>query len=1202
MKKLYCFLYCTAFYLLQLQAQQDVQYRVILVGDAGEINQVQKAILQDAAGKAIPGKTIVLFLGDNIYPKGMEPAASKKEAGQAVLRSQYEEMRKNNIPVYFIPGNHDWDKSGPDGYEKMMLANQFISDQQDSLLQIIPGDACPGPYELKLSDKLVVIAMDSEWWLYPYDKQTANSDCACKTKRDVLGKLNDIVQRNRNKIIIFATHHPFSSYGSHGGYYSLKENIFPFTDLNKNLYIPLPVVGSLYPLLRKAFPPAEDLKNVLYQDMIQGVDDILQQHPNVIHAAGHEHTLQLIQGDVLQVVSGAGSKSTPVKKGSGSLYAADSSGYVLADMLTDNSIRLHYFIYTENGLHESFVYNRPFMKPPPVQVFMGDVVKTDSVKIRLNPSFDSVSGEHRRLFGENYRKIWAQETTIPVLHLTKAGLTPEERGGGMQTHSLRLIDKQNDEWVLRSIDKFPDALLPEAFSQTLAAKLLHDNVSAIFPYAPLSIPVFAHALGVAHSNPSIVYISGDTALGDYSRDFSNTIALLEEREPLGKSASTIKMQEKLKEDNDNTVNQPAFLTARIEDIFIGDWDRHADQWRWIDEEEGKRKRFRPVPRDRDQTFYINQGLLPTIAALPWIQPKLQGFGGHIRDINTMVFNARLLDGLYTNALSFEDWTDATRQAVAALTDSVIEAAIHKMPGSVGNPPYEKLILQLKQRRAELLRVMPIYYRFINKNVDILASDKNEMVVVSDTAGGLLRLNIYKSSKKYDTGKVLYSRLFDPAVTKELHLYLNGGKDDINVINNGSPITIRLIGDGITQKQYQFSGAPRYLRKIHVYDNDSTAVFNGNTGGAHLHLHSGEDNTALKLTNRYNNTIPLLTAGFNVDDGILIGAGIKWIRQGFRKTPYASVQQFLVSHSFTTQAFRITYRGEWIHLLYKTDFTLQLNAFAPDNTQNFFGRGNETVFNKTGDYKKYYRARFDFYEINPALRWRNGRAASFSIGPSFQYYRFDPNENKGRFINNTSLLHSYDSSTIANDKSHLGLLAAYVHDSRNNVMLPVSGSRIDFTLKGYTGLNNYSKSYLQLSGQIAVYKSIDRKSNVVIANRIGGGITEGQATFYQSLFLGGQDNLLGYRQYRFAGEHILYNNFELRIKLANLASYVLPGQLGLVGFYDIGKVWQSGFHDSVWHQGTGGGLYFAPGELLVVRMVAGYSAEGWYPYLTAGFRF
>lgn len=1201
-KKMIITLFCLCCSLQFLFAQGQVKLRVILIGDAGEINTAQQSILSNAIAKNIPGKTIALFLGDNIYPRGVELAPGKKDSSLAILHSQFEGLRKNGIPVYFVPGNHDWDKSGPDGYKKIIAANTYIESLSDSLLQMIPGDACPGPYELPLNESAVVVAMDSEWWLYPFNKHTDKSDCICKTKRDVLGRLTDIVERNKNKVIIFATHHPFQTHGTHGGYYTFKQHFFPFLELNKNLYIPLPVLGSLYPFLRKTFPPAEDLGNVLYRDMKKNIDDVLKLHPNVIHVAGHEHTLQLIQGDVLQVVSGAGCKHTPVKKGAGSLYASDSSGYVLADIMDDNSISFSFFTYDEKNINASFKYTREYMQPwAPDSAGMATVIG-DSIRLKLKPEFDQVSGIHRSLFGENYRKVWATETTIPVLHLSSTTLTPTELGGGMQTRSLRFIDADKKEWVIRSIDKYPDALLPQALAQTLAADIFKDNVSAIFPYAPLTVPVFANAAGVAHSNPKVMYVAPDPKLGIYSRDFANTVVLFEEREPLGKSYSTLKMQTALKGDNDHSLDQNAFLKARLQDIFLSDWDRHADQWRWVDEAKGKDKRFIPVPRDRDQVFYINEGLFPNILAWPWIMPKFEGFKGHIRNVNTFAFNARLIDGIFTNELTAEDWQRAAQHIVNSFTDTVIDAALKKMPAEVYVQTHASLQQQLMKRRDGLLKDALTYYKFINKVIDITLSDKNEQVVIRDTLDGKLSINIYKINKKNELSKSLYSRIIEPGVTKEINIYTNGGEDNVSVTNNASPVKIRIIGDAVSKKQYEFSGRSKYLRRIHVYDGETNASFSGQGEAAHKHLSNDPGNTALILTDRYNNTIPLLTAGYNIDDGFLLGAGIKWIRKGFRKEPYASVQQFLFRHSFSSGAFSAKYNGEWLHLLNSADLLLNVNVLAPDNTQNFFGLGNQSVLNKTGDFKRFYRTRFNIIEVNPALRWRSKTGAGVSVGPFLQHYHLDPDENEGRFITNTSQLHSYDSATIYEDKAHAGIVVAYNRDKRSNKLLPSFGSNINIQLQGFGGLNSYSKSFMQLSVQLAGYKSVDRRSNLIIANRLGAGVTVGKPGFYQSYFLGSQENLLGYRQFRYGGEHILYNNFEVRLKLANLASYFLPGQLGLVGFYDIGKVWQKGYSDDTWHQGAGGGLYFAPAQMFVFQLVAGGSKEGWFPYFTAGFRF
>jgi hemolysin activation/secretion protein len=120
--------------------------------------------------------------------------------------------------------------------------------------------------------------------------------------------------------------------------------------------------------------------------------------------------------------------------------------------------------------------------------------------------------------------------------------------------------------------------------------------------------------------------------------------------------------------------------------------------------------------------------------------------------------------------------------------------------------------------------------------------------------------------------------------------------------------------------------------------------------------------------------------------------------------------------------------------------------------------------------------------------------------------------------------------------------------------------------------------------------------------MGGTVTFGSPAFYQSAFIGGQENLLGYRQYRFAGQHSFYNNLELRVKVADIANYLLPGQFGISGFYDAGRVWIKHDNSGKWHNGVGGGIYFAPASLVAFSFVMGHSTEGWYPYFAMGLRF
>jgi outer membrane translocation and assembly module TamA len=179
---------------------------------------------------------------------------------------------------------------------------------------------------------------------------------------------------------------------------------------------------------------------------------------------------------------------------------------------------------------------------------------------------------------------------------------------------------------------------------------------------------------------------------------------------------------------------------------------------------------------------------------------------------------------------------------------------------------------------------------------------------------------------------------------------------------------------------------------------------------------------------------------------------------------------------------------------------------------------------------------------------------------------------------------------------------YLNDTRNNKLFPSSGIFIKVKLQGYAGLNNYSKSFAQLIPEVSFYRALGSDARVILAERAGGGVTIGQTAFYQSLFLGGTQNLLGFRTNRFAGQHMFYNNLETRLRLGDLSSAVLPGRFGLSAFYDIGRVWDKNDQSDTWHQGVGGGFYFAPADLMVLQVQAGFSKEGWYPSISFQFRF
>ncbi|SFH03693.1 BamA/TamA family outer membrane protein [Pedobacter insulae] len=1178
-------------------AQDSVKYRVILIGDAGEMNDGQKESLKNAAKHVIKGKTTTLYLGDNIYPVGMAiPGYGDFAETSKILQSQFKPMRDAGSAVYFIPGNHDWDQSGPRGLARIQAQSDYLASFNDPLLKLIPANGCPDPVAINLTDRLTVIAYDSEWWLFPYNK--ANPDCDCQTKDEVLQRLEDLLEQNRNKIIILASHHPFQSYGAHGGYFTLRNHLLPLTLLNHNLVIPLPVIGSIYPFLRSTLLSPEDLNHPRYKDMIKSINAIFGEKPNVIYAAGHEHGLQFIKSDQLQIVSGSGAKITANKKGKNSLFQEERQGYVIADQLINNNMRYKYFIYADTGVKEVFSYTQSYKELAAKQVNEFKVIKSDSISVKVHPSYDSVGRFHRFLFGENYRKDYAMETKFPVLRISelKGGLKPTKLGGGNQSKSLRLEDKNGKEWVLRSVEKFPEVLLPKGLRETFAKDIIKDNMSAQHPFGALIVPTLAKAVDVPHTTPIIGWVSPDPALGDYMTAFANTLCLFEEREPLGDSDNTGKMFKKLDEDNDNTYDGESLLRARALDVMIGDWDRHEDQWRWYPEKTEKGKRYIAVPRDRDMVFYSTDGFVQRYAQSSSLLPMMQGYEREIKNIDWFLWEGRAMNSRLMSQFTEKEWDKVIQEFCAQLTDEVFEKALKQLPEPNYSLRHDQFLLRLKERRASLPKLMNDYYHFFNRIVDIQTSHKNEKVSIIDSANQHLTVKINKISKEGNIKEEMFSRTFDPVITKEIRLYVKDGNDSLYIDNKTAPIKLRIIAGG-GRKVYQIPNAERSMQLFGRKNGNS--IFTGDDQDRlRKRMSADTANVGYLGKDMYRRRSLLLNAGFNNDDGLLLGLTYKMTNPGFRKLPYGNSHIISFLHAFSTTAFRFNYRGDWLKAIGNADLIVKADIYAPDNTQNFFGVGNETKYEER---IKYYRARFNIYQIEPALRWRRPKS-TFSIGPSFQLYKYDMEDNEGRILTMPAQLHSNDSLTVGRNKWYGGIVANFINNTRDNDILPTLGSYIDFKWSIFKALNQYASSFGQFTGDIALYKNIDGRAKFVLADRFGGGVTIGKPAFYQHLFLGGQGNLLGYRQFRFAGNHSFYNNLELRAKLGDFISYVLPGQVGLIGFYDVGRVWANNEKSDQWHHGVGGGMYFSPASLAIFRFVMGRSNEGWYPYVSMSFRY
>jgi hypothetical protein len=833
-------------------------------------------------------------------------------------------------------------------------------------------------------------------------------------------------------------------------------------------------------------------------------------------------------------------------------------------------------------------------------------IKNDSITIAIEPKFAEANKVHQYFFGKSWRRLWAAPVKMRVFHLNKekGGLKITERGGGMQTKSLRMEDPTGQEWVIRSIQKYPDRVLPPTLRKTIAASILDDQIATEHPFAAITVPPMAKALNIPHANPEVVYIGDDPAFGEYRKDFANQVFLFEEREPLDakKTDNTEKSQAKLQEDNDNSVNQKTVLRARLLDMLLGDWDRHEDQWRWEKKKTDKGSVYEPIPRDRDQVYYNTSGVFPWLVSRHLLMSKFQSYQGHIRSINRWNLNGRNFDRFFLNSLTQQDWEEQINIVQTTLTDQLITKAIKLMPDTIYKLCGAEIISKLIARRNILNKQAMKYYRFLSNKVDVAGSDKHEYFDITNIPDGSVKVAITKISKEGKREQVIYDRTFNPKVTEEVRLYGLGNEDYFAVHGrNSSPIKIRMVG-GNDKDTFMVDSNITSRGNRYIYDRSDEKNKLPEKGLARFRTSTDTMVNKYLIKNyQYDFLQPLFLGNYSKDYGVQIITKLIYQKQGFQKDPYAFRQSLMINYGLGVSSLSINYEGEFKQVVKKNDLVVNITNKGPNFTSNFFGIGNNTEFINEGHKKiRYYRNVYNLINADVRLRHLYDNNWTVSAGITAQYYNGDRDDNNGRLLNDYDVLHP-DENVFAG-QGNAGVVAGFTLDTRDKNIIPHAGVLWNTNLIGMKALNPNAHDYGQIETNFSFLYDPGDNYKLVFANRTGFGTSVGNASYYQQLKLGGNDNLRGFYQGRFTGKTMAYNNFEVRVKLFDFTSYLLPGTVGVLGFDDVGRVWAPNETSNTWHTGYGGGIFFLPAQLVLIQGVVGFSKDGAYPYISAGFRF
>jgi predicted phosphodiesterase len=339
----------------------NLQYEILLIGDSGNIKRKQPDELLELMKVHLPTSenSAVIFLGDNIYPKGL-PAESDflREDAESVLRIHHEALKGFKGQVLFISGNHDWNKGKSDGLEYVLRQQTYVNQLFNNNYNFLPLNGCPGPTEVNINENLTIIAINTQWWVQKGEKPLGKSNgCGIETEEEFFEKLELILEQNKHKRVLVIGHYPIYSNSLHGGKYKIRHHLFPFTIYKKNAFLLLPLVGSLLPLYRKYFGAREDLSHHKFKVLRKRLKAIFRKHPGLIYAAGHEHNLQYIEKyNNNFLVSGAASKATYVLDSKYSKFGISAKGFFKLKFYDNLKVKTEVLILDEDNKDGELIY------------------------------------------------------------------------------------------------------------------------------------------------------------------------------------------------------------------------------------------------------------------------------------------------------------------------------------------------------------------------------------------------------------------------------------------------------------------------------------------------------------------------------------------------------------------------------------------------------------------------------------------------------------------------------------------------------------------------------------------------------------------------------------------------------------------------------------------------------------------------------
>ena len=643
-----------------------------------------------------------------------------------------------------------------------------------------------------------------------------------------------------------------------------------------------------------------------------------------------------------------------------------------------------------------------------------------------------------------------------------------------------------------------------------------------------------------------------------------------------KLVSTKKMLGLLHKNSDIQIDANSYLRFRLLSFIIGSFNTNPDMYVW---KETIDQKIIPYINSYQNQYMNFDGTYKLITKLVKSYKHLEPYSSRIKNIKKSSQNFIGFDVNILSTLPYSQWENEIVVIQNLLDDDTLKEIEKSLPKGILSTKTETLFSILKERVLNLSQIGTEYYNLISPNKVVVATNENNLIDVTRVEEGTL---IEMFNEKEGKESSIKSYNFSSIDTEEIWVYGLNGSDYFEVSGTSKKhIPLKLIG-GNNSDKYEIQNG----EKVTIIDSKHQ-TFVVEKDKAKLHLSEERYITSYQVE-KYKHNVNTIKPKFgaNPDDGLFIGIIDEYKVLNFDQNPFSALHQVSANLYLGTLGFKANYYGE------KANVYRGFNAFgglgyqSSNYSTNFFGFGNETPNLDDNLKLDYNRIRMSTFDAKLGLL-KDVSHYKFSANLFFESIKID--KTPDRFVTSETLF--FPSVDFFERKNYVGLSGYYQYKNislsifENLTILP----KID--LKVSADINEFSRTNVALQPSLYLSHPMYASKIILDATISYKKVMGSDIPFYQAANLGGNTGLRGYRNQRFTGQSLFYTSTNLKWFIKELKSEVLPLQFGILGGFDVGRVWQNKETSAQLYSDFGAGFWLQTADLIKAELQAFKGDEG-----------